>query len=373
MYDLEYTLFLSDAFNLPWPTLVDAYEHQNIYPSPDTLLISNGMNRDRILVKKGQRILLRVINSASIADDIWFSVDGHSLQVIEAIGGYIKPQEVERIRVGVGERYSVILKADGSVANYQIRADYGEVKGYEVLYYEEDNSSSKRSGGKIVQKRDENTINAHPGISHAHGIHQKASADVCVDKKSLRDFDIFKAQSYYTTGSWPSPAYAPGQLIRLQLLENSPKFFINGVNFKLPSVPFISQVYTNRTEQDYDLDFNSIKVSKGKNAIIILENQVPYPHPFHLHGHNMLLLGRGAMPYTEGAEIVPRQNPIIIDSILLDGNSWVALQLLQNNPGVWLVHCVRDQQTLPPCFSPLTLFRCVCVYVCVSTMNFTWS
>jgi iron transport multicopper oxidase len=51
-----------------------------------------------------------------------FSIDGHSLTVIEADGENTAPLVVDSLQIHAGQRYSVILKADQPVANYWIRA-----------------------------------------------------------------------------------------------------------------------------------------------------------------------------------------------------------------------------------------------------------
>jgi iron transport multicopper oxidase len=77
------------------------------------------------------------------------------------------------------------------------------------------------------------------------------------------------------------------------------------------------------------------------NAVveIFLENHDTNPHPFHLHGHNMQLVGRsggGSMfPYNPPAGAAPMRR----DTIQVPAGGSVTLRWVANNPGIQLFHC----------------------------------
>jgi multicopper oxidase len=68
-----------------------------------------------IEVKKGETLRLRVINTSSTYA-FRFQIDGHPLTVIATDGAPVKPLVVDNIVLGGGERYDVLLKAEGSGA-----------------------------------------------------------------------------------------------------------------------------------------------------------------------------------------------------------------------------------------------------------------
>lgn len=67
----------------------------------------------KIEVKKGETLRLRLINTASTYA-FRFQIDGHPLTVIATDGAPVKPLIVDNLVLGPGERYDVLLKAEGS-------------------------------------------------------------------------------------------------------------------------------------------------------------------------------------------------------------------------------------------------------------------
>ena len=66
------------------------------------------------------RYRLRLINSGAL-DAIHFSVDGHSLTVIEADGVLVEPYTVSSVFIAVAQRYSVILTSNQNPGAYWMR------------------------------------------------------------------------------------------------------------------------------------------------------------------------------------------------------------------------------------------------------------
>lgn len=63
----------------------------------------------------------RLLNVGSFAPFL-FSIENHSLLVVEADGTSVVPFEVNSLQLAVGQRYSVILKMDKNPGAYWIRA-----------------------------------------------------------------------------------------------------------------------------------------------------------------------------------------------------------------------------------------------------------
>lgn len=79
---------------------------------------------------------------------------------------------------------------------------------------------------------------------------------------------------------------------------------------------------------------------------LILTTIGPLPHPMHLHGHNMWVLAEGFGQWD--GSIVRPNNPVRRDThIMQPGNpqqgpagiSYLVLEFLADNPGVWPMHC----------------------------------
>jgi iron transport multicopper oxidase len=73
-------------------------------------------------VQKGKRYRFRVL-SMSCEPSFNFAIDGHEMTVIEADGELTKPVVVDNIQIHVGQRYSVVVKANQPVGNYWIRSN----------------------------------------------------------------------------------------------------------------------------------------------------------------------------------------------------------------------------------------------------------
>ncbi|KAF9164890.1 laccase [Actinomortierella ambigua] len=99
-------------------------------PQPDSGLI-NGIGRylggpsvrwSVTNVRRGQRSRLRLVNTG-LSTAFFFSIDGHRLTVIEVDGVSVLPLVVDKLRIDVGQRYSVVLNADQQINNYWMRAE----------------------------------------------------------------------------------------------------------------------------------------------------------------------------------------------------------------------------------------------------------
>lgn len=75
-----------------------------------------------IRVNKSATVRLRVINHGTFLP-FWFSVDNHTLQIVEMDGVEIQPLPTTRLFLYPGQRYSVILTTNQIEGNYLMRAE----------------------------------------------------------------------------------------------------------------------------------------------------------------------------------------------------------------------------------------------------------
>ncbi|KAF9331870.1 hypothetical protein BG006_005266 [Podila minutissima] len=146
-YDEDVIMMISDFYHTDSGSLVSWYlseQSESTEPVPDSGLI-NGRNsfdctvesqslfptgnkctlnapRAAITFKAGSTYRVRIINSGSFAD-LQYSIDNHTLSVIEADGVDMQPVEVHRLPIHVAQRYSVLVKANQTVGNYWVRAE----------------------------------------------------------------------------------------------------------------------------------------------------------------------------------------------------------------------------------------------------------
>ena len=89
---------------------VPAYPPDIVYPH----YLINGQTSDQPLqlqVRKGQRVRVRLINAAS-ATIFHVALQGHQLTVTHTDGQPVTPVTVDALRIGMGERYDMLIDAD---------------------------------------------------------------------------------------------------------------------------------------------------------------------------------------------------------------------------------------------------------------------
>ncbi len=70
-------------------------------------------------------------------------------------------------------------------------------------------------------------------------------------------------------------------------------------------------------------------------------------HPFHLHGHDFLVLGHsdpnaaGVQTFNPATDVagLNTQNPTRRDVTMLPALGWLVIAFKTDNPGAWLLHC----------------------------------
>jgi FtsP/CotA-like multicopper oxidase with cupredoxin domain len=71
---------------------------------------------------------------------------------------------------------------------------------------------------------------------------------------------------------------------------------------------------------------------------VIMESEIPLPHPIHLHGHDFFVLAAGSGPYSN-TTLLNLENPPRRDTALLPAAGHLVVAFLTDNPGAWLFHC----------------------------------
>jgi FtsP/CotA-like multicopper oxidase with cupredoxin domain len=69
---------------------------------------------------------------------------------------------------------------------------------------------------------------------------------------------------------------------------------------------------------------------RGRTQVLAIRNDTAFPHPMHLHGHSFRWLSRNGQP-VPGAPW--------LDTVLLEAEDRVEVAFVADNPGDWLFHC----------------------------------
>ncbi|KAK7464084.1 laccase, multicopper oxidase, benzenediol:oxygen oxidorectuctase [Stygiomarasmius scandens] len=300
-------------------TLADWYHDKAqtlTFPSEDSTLI-NGLGRFDggnvtdlavISVEQGKKYRMRLVNIACDPNFV-FSIDNHTMTVIEVDGVNHEKLEVDSIQIFAGQRYSFILNADQSVENYCDTGTTGFSGGI--------NSAILRYVGA-----DEDSEPGTPEVDSTN---------------ALVEADLVPLES---PGAPGDPEVGGVDVaINLAFTFTGSNFEVNGEEFVPPTVPVLLQILSGAQTADSLLPSGSI-YSLPLNSTVELSmpaGVVGGPHPFHLHGHTFDVV-RSAGSDTYNYVNPPRRDVVSIGE---DGDN-VTIRFTTDNAGPWFLHCHID-------------------------------
>ena len=293
-------------------------------------------SRALITVEQNQRHRIRLINAGGFAT-FEFSVDNHTLSVIEADATMVEPLEVHRLEIAVAERYSVILTADQKPTNYWIRAEMNtfcfftpnpvlnsDVRA--ILTYTDsetdpnDEESVDWSDALDVLCQDLNSTLLSPSVQQ-----NAPPADVFYAVQFAFEIGAYALDRAYINGtSWVVSEVPTLNTVVPALRAGNGTFNVTDVT---PSYGLSNQ---------YIIDIPSTQV-----VDILLTNFDDGSHPFHLHGHTFWVMASSQEQYfpwnSYGA--LNTTNPLRRDTVVVDAFGWVLIRFVADNPGMWAFHC----------------------------------
>jgi len=74
-----------------------------------------------------------------------------------------------------------------------------------------------------------------------------------------------------------------------------------------------------------------INVKEGERVHITLTNEGGGDHPFHIHGHTFRVISQSGTPLTG--------SPVYLDTLLMKEGESYEVELVADNPGLWMAHC----------------------------------
>ncbi|RHZ65592.1 hypothetical protein Glove_313g52 [Diversispora epigaea] len=334
-YDEEYIVVLSDWFHTEGKILTKMYfELHFVEPNPNNGLINgknkydctqlypdtpcNGGECSKFTFVPGKRYRLRIINASTMAP-FFFSIDNHILDVIEVEGGYIEKYTLTTVPLNIGQRYSVIVKADQEISNYWMRSAFDY-----TAYFR--NQTTKVYNNAIVH---------YEGADEKEPTTQFWNDSITSEWKDLDQLVNLKPYYYEELPS--------SDLTMLLSTDfNMTEGYMNGSMY----VPDYNGSTLNKVYQgvrEFDADQNVYTFTQPGQVIdILLYNLNNKEHPFHMHGHKFWVLGSfntnftGVIPSNATFNLV---NPIKRDSVTLEACGWFVIRFVIDNPGVWTFHC----------------------------------
>lgn len=280
VYDREYTLMLDD-----WRDGVDGEAGQGPEPAPGEpdpvdvvsfggrsypLLLVNGRPPEDAAVfevRPGDRLRLRVMNIAADTG-FRFAIAGHRLTVTHTDGMPVEPVTVDALRLGMGERYDVLVEAAQPGGAWQVGVQ----------------AEGRRGWGRAVLRYTGSEVSTAPVVAE-----RPAELDA-----RLVAYDDLLAQAPLAL-----PTGAPDRQYDLVL---------SGTQIGGQSYP----------------DADPLPVADGEWVRITMHNTSAKWHPMHLHGHHFQVLrpsGRG--PVKDTVAVPARGGVVTFDFLATNPGDWL--------------------------------------------------
>ncbi|XVF20019.1 hypothetical protein REPUB_Repub11eG0161900 [Reevesia pubescens] len=304
----------------------------------------------KLKVKPGKTYLLRLINAA-LNGELFFSIANHSLTVVEADAVYVKPFETNTLVIAPGRTANFLLKTKSQAPNvnfFMLARSYFTGMGTfdnttvaGILEYETPSSSSSSTSFKNrpLLKPDLLAINATNFVANFTSKFRSlattkfpANVPQKVDKKF-----------FFTVG----PGTNPCPKNQTCQGPNGIKFAasMNNISFALPKTALLQSYFFSQSNGVYTTDFpafplnpfnytgtpdNNTHVINGtkvevipfhSSVEVVLQDtsiQGAESHPFHLHGYNFYVVGKGFGNFD------PKNDPAKFN--LVKSLMWVYLQ-----------------------------------------------
>ncbi|KAF8493484.1 laccase C [Russula emetica] len=268
----------------------------------------------------GQRYRLRLI-SISCDPSFIFSIDSHTLTVIEVEGTNVQPLVVDSLEIFAAQRYSVVLTANQLIGNYWIRALPQSALLPDASYSNLNNLAILRYLGALeINPLRDPTVN------------------IPVSQLPLVETDLHPLEATTVPGN-PTPGGADINIkldVEFSLADSD--FTVNGITYDAPTVPVLLQILNGANVSELVPAGSIYGLEANKSVeLTIPGGAAGGPHPVHLHGHNFYVVrsaGNASYNY---------DNPVIRDVVTIGttGDN-VTIRFFTDNYGPWFFHCHID-------------------------------
>ncbi|KIW04816.1 uncharacterized protein PV09_04001 [Verruconis gallopava] len=323
-YDEEVVLTFSDWYHqLPSDLIKSFISYKNptgAEPVPDAALMNDTQNVT-VKIEPGKTYLFRMVNMAAFAAQyVWF--EGHTMRIVEVDGVYTEPADANMIYITAAQRYSVLITAKNDTdSNFAIQ------------------------GSMDQDLFDKIPATLNPNVTGWLVYDDKKDLPAAAFVDAFEPFDDYTLVPTDGMKLLPDADHTIELELTMENLGDGANYAaFNGISYTLPKVPTLYTVMTAGNFADnstvYGTDTNPFVLEKGQIVDIIVNNNDPGKHPFHLHGHNFQLIARSA---EEGGfyanNVTFPQVPMRRDTVLVRPNGNIVLRFVSDNPGVWLFHC----------------------------------
>ncbi|XP_015607491.1 laccase-6 isoform X2 [Cephus cinctus] len=406
----EWTLLVASKSSVPMTGL------SYTYPTAEKLLLNGQTGNLELFVENGNNYMLRFINANVFHCPVSVTLARHRLKVLTVDGNMVEPTMTgTHIIIFPGERFDLIVSADQSAGRYLLNIqglqecrhliheaylNYGDSRINEVTkdtdYLITDNDViATVSLGYDCNTASENIICAMDlkhlkmkiqmkGLDERHfkqpinTLFAEEPEETIYVPFDLNSFDQITDSMtdyrYNIYGFTYYPAY-------LSLLPSGGRISqINGVTFKYPTSPILSQPENTPEEQICSVEGRSnfckesplfceciqiIEVQPDKLIEVILIDEGfggDVSHTFHVHGYNVSIVGLGTLKRPISKEEIMALNdeqqlfrnlldPPMKDTFTVPNKGYAILRFYTDNRGYWLWEA-RSTGIAPTIYGP---------------------
>ncbi|KAI5474342.1 multicopper oxidase [Pseudohyphozyma bogoriensis] len=274
-----------------------------------------------------QTYRLRLSNTGSFAATR-FSVDDHTLTVVEADGTPVEPYVVSGLTIDVAQRYSVLLTTNQTAGAYWMRSALQQTQftytepefdgtALGIVRYGVANdtvpTASKNATSTVITTSGGNVTDLSTALlAPADAAAAPASNLTLYYTMSMQTNSVGQYRATVNSSTWTP------------LSNGATMFEAIGDNSTVTTGLYASTQYITTVPDVAVVD-------------IIMHNSNSFDHPWHLHGHKLWIMGSGSGAYA--GQAFNNTNPMRRDTVLIPAFNWVALRFVADNPGYWAFHC----------------------------------
>ncbi|KAI4614709.1 uncharacterized protein J4E87_009304 [Alternaria ethzedia] len=319
LYDEEVVITLSDWYHDLMHNLLDEFINianpSGAEPVPQAALLNDTQNLT-VAIQPGKTYLFRLVNMGAFAAQyVWF--EDHTMRVVEVDGVYTEPMEADMIYLTAAQRYSVLVTA----------------------------KNDTNSNFAFVGSMDQDLFDAIPD-----GLNPNVTGWLVYDDKKdmpaakkiseFEPFDDFALVPHDKEELFDHVDRSITLDLKMDNLDDGANYaFFNDVTYVIPKVPTLYTVLStgpNATNPTiYGSNTNAFVLAQNEVVEIVLNNDDPGKHPFHLHGHAFQVVTRSdddAGFYDPTNTTTPPSTPMRRDTVLVRPNGHIVLRFRSDNP-----------------------------------------
>ncbi|KAL4199188.1 hypothetical protein AMTRI_Chr03g143660 [Amborella trichopoda] len=372
--DLEMNLVLGEWWNSDVENVVNQANQLGVPPpssdahtingKPGPLFPCSEKHTFVMEVEFGKTYMLRIINAA-LNDELFFGIANHNMTVVEIDAVYCKPYSTNALLIAPGQTTNVLVKANQAPGRYfmavrpfiDVPIPIDNKMATAIFQYKGIPNTVLPLLPQLPLSNDTNFVKIfNDNLRSLNSPQFPANVPPKVDRHLLYTIGLGQnpcstcLNGTQFTASINNITFVMPQTALLQAHYSK----INGVfttdfpdrpvkSFNYTGAPLTANLGTSLGTRLSKLKFNtSVELVLQDTNLLTVES-----HPFHLHGFNFFVVGRGVGNFDPAKDPAkfnlvdpPERNTVGVPT-----GGWAAIRFRADNPGVWFMHCHLEVHT----------------------------